>query len=174
MVIKIHEIGPDGRSLSLPFEPSFFARAFKGEDIQLGPGGAGADVTLHKLGENVLLRGRMRGRVTVPCARCLAPAAVDVSGPLNMTYSPESAEMAEAKLENPDEDVDFSTFDGETIDLGELFREQILLAIPMTPHCREDCKGLCPSCGQDWNEGLCTCERPTDPRFSALKGLKLN
>ena len=72
-----------------------------------------------------------------------------------------------------DDDVDFAPFEGDEIDLGELFREQILLAIPMTPLCREECKGLCPVCGADLNAGECSCERgEIDPRWSALADLK--
>ena len=53
-------------------------------------------------------------------------------------------------------------------------REQILLYIPSSPLCREDCPGLCPSCGKDLNEGECGCDRAVmDPRWAALKGIQL-
>ena len=78
----------------------------------------------------------------------------------------DGAEVAEG-------DLDVFPFDGEKIDLEPLFREQFVLAIPFAPLCREDCKGLCPQCGTDLNSGTCSCEKPTDPRLAALKGLKL-
>jgi uncharacterized metal-binding protein YceD (DUF177 family) len=72
-----------------------------------------------------------------------------------------------------DEDLDLFPFDGETIDLEPLFREQFVLAIPYAPLCSETCKGLCQQCGIDRNTATCTCEPPIDPRLAGLKGLKI-
>jgi uncharacterized protein len=59
------------------------------------------------------------------------------------------------------------------IDLAPLVRENMLLSKPMRILCRKDCKGLCPNCGQNWNEGPCNCsEENDDPRWAALKKLK--
>ena len=52
-------------------------------------------------------------------------------------------------------------------------REQLYLALPMKPLCREDCKGLCPNCGTNWNRGTCDCKQGwEDPRLAALNKLK--
>ena len=173
MKIKTHEIGPDGLTLSLPFERAWFHSALSGVDVELAEDGGAADVTVEKTGDNVFVRGDLRGHLEVPCARCLASASIDLAAPIHMTYGRATDEELAAEVEMTDDDVDFSTFDGEEIDLGALFREQILLAIPMTPLCRPECKGLCSQCGKDLNEGPCTCERPADPRLGALKGIKL-
>jgi uncharacterized protein len=54
-------------------------------------------------------------------------------------------------------------------------REQFYLAVPMKPLCRDDCAGLCPSCGTNLNRGSCGCTRDwEDPRFAALKAFKAN
>ena len=171
MKIKIHEIQPDGLSLSLPFEKAWFEAALADADVELADGGA--SLWLEKVADNVFIRGAIHGEVRVPCARCLTPAAIDLDAPIRMTYARETEEVLDAEVEITDDDVDFSTYDGDEIDLGVLFREQILLAIPMTPLCRPECKGLCSQCGKVLNEGPCTCVRPTDPRFEALKGIKL-
>ena len=74
-------------------------------------------------------------------------------------------------LERADEEL----FDGKTIDLEPLVREQVLLALPMHAVCREDCKGLCGTCGKNLNEGECGCApSQVDPRLAALKNIKLN
>jgi uncharacterized protein len=53
-------------------------------------------------------------------------------------------------------------------------REQVLLQIPPSPLCAEQCQGLCPKCGKDLNEGDCGCDRTVvDPRWAALKGIQL-
>ena len=84
-----------------------------------------------------------------------------------------AAEMAEdGEREVQDEDLDTSYYRDDQIDLNELLREQFYLALPMKPLCRDDCKGLCPQCGTNWNTGTCTCTTEwEDPRLAALKGL---
>jgi uncharacterized protein len=171
MKIKIHEIGPDGRSLSLPFSKDWAARVLSGVDAELVEP-AGADLRLERVGDDILLRGRMLGHVNVPCGRCLAPARIDLAAPVQMTYT-QRPEVVSATVEIADDDVDFATFDGYEIDLGELFREQILLAIPMVPLCAPDCKGLCAQCGKDLNQGPCGCTQHNDERWNALRGLKV-
>jgi uncharacterized protein len=57
--------------------------------------------------------------------------------------------------------------------LEPLVREQFILAVPFAPLCKDDCLGLCPTCGIDKNVESCACEKPIDPRFAALQGLKL-
>jgi uncharacterized protein len=59
------------------------------------------------------------------------------------------------------------------IDLTEVVRQNLLLAIPQHPLCRTRCLGLCPTCGKNWNEGPCHCVHDeTDPRWDALKNLR--
>ena len=70
--------------------------------------------------------------------------------------------------------VDEESYQGKEIDLSPAVREQILLSVPAAPLCGEDCKGLCPKCGKDLNEGDCGCDRSViDPRWAALKGIQL-
>jgi uncharacterized protein len=58
------------------------------------------------------------------------------------------------------------------LDLTEVVRQAIFLAIPMSPVCRADCAGLCPQCGQNLNEGQCHCvSEVVDPRLEVLKQL---
>ncbi len=60
----------------------------------------------------------------------------------------------------------------DQVDLELVSREAILLDLPLAPLCREDCAGLCPTCGIDLNEGACDCAPSTaDPRWSALDAL---
>ena len=60
-----------------------------------------------------------------------------------------------------------------TIDLGQMMREQFFLVLPMKPLCQDECKGLCPACGINWNKGACNCSNQSeDPRLAALKALR--
>jgi uncharacterized protein len=55
------------------------------------------------------------------------------------------------------------------MELEDILREQVLLALPMQRVCREDCRGICPVCGKDRNEAPCDCrEHPADDRWRAL------
>jgi uncharacterized protein len=61
------------------------------------------------------------------------------------------------------------------IDITDDVRQSILLSIPLKLLCRDDCKGLCPACGADWNIEQCDCDRaPVDSRFEQLKNLLKN
>jgi uncharacterized protein len=66
-----------------------------------------------------------------------------------------------------------SFYHDDVIDLADVIREQLYLALPMKPLCREDCLGLCPVCGQNRNTTPCTCKTEwVDPRMDALRNLK--
>ena len=72
-----------------------------------------------------------------------------------------------------EEELAVSVFDEGSIDVDEIVKEQILLAVPARTLCREDCKGICPECGTDLNTGQCDCAaEEVDPRWAALKSLK--
>ena len=71
-----------------------------------------------------------------------------------------------------DEDMDeYIAVEDMHLDLDALVSEDIFLSFPMVFLCKPDCKGLCPQCGADLNEGNCSCRRPVDPRFESLLGL---
>ena len=72
-----------------------------------------------------------------------------------------------------EEDEETYPLRGEMLDLQPLVRDALLLELPLAPLCNEECKGLCPACGADLNDGPCSCDtRPADPRWSALDSLK--
>jgi uncharacterized protein len=58
---------------------------------------------------------------------------------------------------------------GHTLDLRPAIREQWLVVAPAFALCREDCKGLCPTCGTDLNTGACDCAPATDSRWDAIR-----
>ena len=74
------------------------------------------------------------------------------------------------ELENGEND-DILLLENCEIDLAELARTEFILGMDTKTLCREDCKGLCPSCGKDLNEGPCSCKKDIDPRWAALQQL---
>ena len=98
----------------------------------------------------------------MPCSRC---AKVTVH-----KMSTEICHTLVRQVENENND-DFLTVTDLRYDLDPLVREDILLSMPYKFLCVEDCKGLCPRCGKNLNEGPCSCKPETDPSLEALKQL---
>jgi uncharacterized protein len=123
-------------------------------------------------GNEVFVNGHVETRAQVECDRCLKPVELPVNVDFTLEYisdsdyeSIETAELTEAEMS-------VSVFDGTAIDVDEIVKEQILLAVPTRMLCREDCKGICPECGTDRNTGECDCvTNEIDPRWAALKNL---
>src|ERR1044072_8788140 len=123
-------------------------------------------------GNEVFVNGHGETRAEVECDRCLKPVEIPVNTDFALEYitgseyeSVETAELTEAEMS-------VSVFDGKVIDVDEIVKEQIVLAVHTRMLCREDCKGICPECGADRNTGDCGCTtNDIDPRWAALKNL---
>jgi uncharacterized protein len=123
---------------------------------------------------------------SLECSRCLEPFAFSEKYPvrLRLHHRPGFAPKAEAapsrtprapaeEKELSEDDLDLAFYDEPILPFEEIVREQVLIALPMKPLCREDCRGLCPQCGKELNAGACACEHETgDPRLAALKNLR--
>jgi uncharacterized protein len=89
-----------------------------------------------------------------------------------LEYIPGSEYESGGAAELTEAEMSVSVFDGQAIDVDEIVKEQIVLAVPTRMLCREDCKGICPECGADRNAGDCGCTTSdADPRWAALKNL---
>ena len=124
--------------------------------------------------EQVRLRGTISASVEVRCDRCVAPVVLPVNADFDATYVPAEVLITDVEAtELQEDDLTFATYEGEELDLEDLAREQLLLALPTRHLCREDCRGLCLTCGEDLNTQTCHCERQdVDPRWAALAALK--
>jgi uncharacterized protein len=150
--------------------------ATRGELERADPRLEGLDVAL---GAPVVVGGRLQatgeGRfywhgtlttaVAGECRRCLAPVTVPVSADIGalFTQDPEAQEDPDSYPLVPD---------ATEVDLVPAIREELILAVPRYVLCREDCRGLCPRCGEDLNAGPCGCAPAVDPRWQALESLK--
>lgn len=129
-------------------------------------------VRFTRTASGVLADAKAAGRIDTQCMRCLESAQV----PIHVAFRDEFHSVVEVNtgstLPKPDEDDPFFITDSHLVDLGEAIRGYALIELPMRPLCREDCKGLCPTCGADLNEGPCDCrEDEDDDRFDVLKKL---
>lgn len=109
------------------------------------------------------LTAHVQAPVDTHCARCGAPVSYVKELELSLAVVRSAGEEAA-------EDV--YEVEGDSFELDEIIREQLILNLEMTVLCREDCKGLCPKCGHNLNQGDCGCDRTeTDPRLAKLKQL---
>ena len=124
-------------------------------------------------GNEVFVNGHVETRAQVECDRCLKPIDLPVSADFALEYiTGAEYESSSGAAELTEAEMSVSVFDGEAIDVDEVVKEQILLAVPTRMLCREDCKGICPECGTDLNSGECNCVKDDiDPRWAALKNL---
>lgn len=124
-------------------------------------------------GNEVFVNGHIDTQAQVECDRCLQPVELPVSADFALDYITGSEYESSKAAELTEGEMSVSVFDGEAIDVDEIVKEQILLAVPTRMLCREECKGICPECGIDKNTGECQCVTDDiDPRWAALKNLK--
>jgi uncharacterized protein len=137
------------------------------------------------------LQGGMSCRIELSCVRCLEPFPMDLAEELDLLYLPQSSNVAPAGEERSAEknaadelaelvgrglereELAVSFYRDERIDLSQMIVEQIVLALPMKPLCKPDCRGLCALCGANRNLVSCECApEETDPRWAPLKILQ--
>jgi uncharacterized protein len=123
-------------------------------------------------GHELFVNGHIETRAQVECDRCLKPVELPVSADFALEYITGAEYESSAVAELTEDELSVAVFDGEAIDVDEVVKEQVLLAVPTRMLCREDCKGICPECGTDLNTGECACKKDDiDPRWAALKNL---
>lgn len=119
------------------------------------------DLTLESVVDGIFVSGAVAGTMELRCARCLKEFS-----------SPFDVQMHELFPVAPGPDDDYGLRPDLTLDPEQLVRDSVLLAMPFSPLCKPDCRGLCPRCGGDRNLGQCTCTEETlDPRWARLQGL---
>ena len=119
----------------------------------------------------VFVAGTISLKVEPACSRCLERFIFTINADFEISLSQAQFQNLPLEMELKKEDLNTEFYDGDTVDLGAIIQNQIILAIPFNPLCREDCKGLCPHCGINKNQKVCRCseKQSLDPRFSALK-----
>lgn len=147
-------------------------------------GPVSVDILLTNTGHRFLARFDVNSTIAAQCSRCLE----EYSFPLHLSFEEEYEQGSEGGLgatqhvdneakaeagESPDvrhgDGDDIFLFHGDVVDFSEAIRQNLALSLPMKFVCRESCKGLCPNCGKNLNEGDCSCEREEAARWSPLR-----
>ena len=148
---------------------------FTGEDLeQASPLQAtgSAELLAHTNGE-VRIQGQLAVEMTAECDRCLGRARFPLDARFDLFYRPMSDIAREEEVEIDEGEAEIGFYQGGGMQLEDILREQILLALPMQRVCSEECKGICPVCGKNRNETACDCKvENADDRWGALRKLE--
>lgn len=191
MQVKVEQIPEGGLKLSEPLPVELIEQVLP-RTQELAPAGVGlASLSLQRQGQTIVVSGSAKAEITGLCASCLKSITVRLEPKFSLVLFRQGSDEAKAALHGADDDpdsegVDLSAdsgaeddgvgeYDGKVVEWGELVREQLVLAMPLAPRCKDDCAGLCPECGADRNETACGCvTKRMDPRWEKLRLLKLD
>ena len=128
-----------------------------------------ADLTVFISGDKLVCQGKVKTKVNLQCSRCLTVFSYPLETKLDFVLELRDGQIKGSSVE---EETEFSFPSWDEVEIDNLVREIILLALPLKPLCSEDCKGLCPVCGTDLNSSTCNCQKEkVDPRWEKLKDL---
>ncbi|GGP00875.1 YceD family protein [Nonomuraea glycinis] len=120
------------------------------------------DLRLEAVMEGVLVSGTAQAPLAGECARCLDPLTSDIEVNLQELFFYSAEDSSE----------DDSLLDGDLLDLEPTFRDAVVLALPLSPVCGDDCPGLCTECGIKLAEaGEDHRHEKIDARWASLQGL---
>ncbi len=178
MEFKISELEQEPIDFELQFRPGSIG--FGDEAEQSGPlASSGRAEVLHEhrgpkeVVADIRLRGQYSGDFQVPCARCVEPVPIDLASDFDLIFRPVGADAGPQERAITAGETEIGYYQKDSLLLEDVLREQVLLSLPVRTLCKDDCKGLCPHCGQNRNSQACSCEEgQRDPRWEALGDLR--
>jgi uncharacterized protein len=172
-----------GKSKDFVVRAAWVRGILEGTDATTDGKEGSLNMRLSKSGTDVVASGDLKVGLSMECARCTEPVALTIANHVSALFVPavkisggkpgkggKDAKSDEDEYEFTSDEADTLPYDGDTVVLDDLVRDEILLEIPMIPLCKEDCPGIAHSPqGSTDSPG----ERPVDPRFAALKDFVL-
>ena len=134
---------------------------------------------IQKSGQLVEVDGRLETVVSLSCGRCLQAYETPLASEFALTFTPyveseQEADTEEAEVELDTDELGLVYYKDDYLDLLQPLQDQLIMALPISPVCSDECRGLCPECGCNLNIDKCRCEKKIfNNKFSALGGLKL-
>ena len=111
------------------------------------------------LNSDIRIRGLLTTRLGIECDRCTAKMELPVEQGFDVFYRPVAAMAREGETEVPNDELEVGFYSGAGVELADLMKEQVILALPMKRVCSPDCRGLCPVCGSNLNIKTCECRQ---------------
>jgi uncharacterized protein len=175
MKLRVDDITAESRELTFA-EPERDLNRILGSgpihEYQL-QGPVRVELSYYRAGTEVFIEGSVEATSSANCARCAEQFQMPTRRSFRYVLAPKAIDYDGAD-DDRGEDLEFSQYTGDEVDLSPFVREQVLLALSVRPLCAEDCRGLCPRCGANLNQTACGCSTVApDPRLTVLRGLKV-
>ncbi len=170
MKVAVKDIQPEG--LAVSFSDGAARPEDLGPQVEAIESAPRAELRLERDGELVFARGEYAAGLVLICSRCLGPTPLSLAGRVDWTFRPLPQDAPE-ELHLAGEEMELTFYRDGVLDLAQALRDELGLALPMAPLCREDCPGLCPHCGRPMIPGeACCAKNEVDPRWAKLAQLK--
>jgi DUF177 domain-containing protein len=166
------DLDSGGKHYVFPIRAAWMRGALEEHEATAAENDGSLDIRASKSGTDVVVHGTLVAHLTVPCARCLEPVRFDVHEPVSVLYAPRATLKSR---ESPDdreltpEEADTLPYDGETVVLDDMVRDELILQTPSFPLCSEDCAGISPS--PEPKDAKGAPDRDIDPRLRPLMRL---
>src|ERR1051326_4113260 len=150
---------------------------FTGEDLEQSSPlhAAGIAEMVEESEAQIRLQGSYSVEMWAQCDRCLGRARFPLTATFDLFYRPAADIAREEEIEIDEGEAEIGFYEGGGLELADVLREQVLLALPMQKVCSESCKGFCPVCGKNRKEVACDChvQPANDSWAAALRKLEL-
>lgn len=165
--IPVSELDAGGKDYRFTLRPEWIRGALQGQEATSSGEAGAVSIRASKSGHNVVVHGTLDAELTAPCARCLEPTTLPIHTDISVLYVPAarlagSRSRSGGERELSDEEASTLPFEGEQVILDDLFRDEIVLEIPMIPLCSEACPGISPAPAPESGE------TSLDPRLAPL------
>lgn len=170
MLVRFNEISPHGSQFAI-----HEVQGLAGQDDLIVQGPLVAECALERKGESkVAVHGKVDVSLLLPCDRCLNWYPFRVESVFQLLFAVENDDAWQVKaLESVPSDLETEVLIEPVIDLDDVLRQQVYLALPVKSLCSPACAGLCLQCGANLNETTCECSKTgKDSPFAALAQLK--
>lgn len=164
--IPVSELDAGGKEYRFVVRPAWMRGALEDHEAKAGDRDGSFVVRASKSGHDVVVAGKLEAELRVPCARCLEPFSLPVASDVRVLYVPAATlkTPGSGEYELSGDEADMLPFDGETVVLDDLVRDELMLEVPMIPLCSEACPGMSTPPG----DGEKALEKGIDPRLSPL------
>jgi len=172
--ILVTELDAGGKDYRFEVRPAWIRGALEGHEASASETDGVLAVRASKSGHDVVVHGTIDATLSIPCARCLEPTKLPVHSDVSVIYVPGSRLKRDGNDDElSEEEANTLPFDGDTVVLDDLVRDELVLEIPMIPLCSEDCPGMSPAPNQQQAEAAeGSSNKAIDPRLLPLLDFK--
>lgn len=156
MKIDLTNIPPEGKELTFRFSEHWWQPESQDERVSGLASLLSARIKVQPMGKRISVEGSISAALLLRCDRCLETYSWDLSSDFRVFLS-QAPFQGGPDIELSEEDLSLEFIQGNTLDVDQLVKEQIILSLPMKSLCSDSCRGLCPVCGCNLNSASCSC-----------------